>query len=69
MVAPDLLQPVGLPAVELLLGHQGCQALVVGVDRGGGALQVATPLPKSGDQCVKLLLPDGIAGDDVGVLS
>jgi hypothetical protein len=68
MVAPDLLQPVGLTAVELLLGHEHRQALMVRVDRRSGPLHVATPFPKSGDQCEELLLPDGVACDSVGVL-
>jgi hypothetical protein len=51
MVTPDLLQPVGLSAILLLLSHEGGEALVVSVDRGRGPLQVATPFPKSGDQC------------------
>ncbi len=65
LVTPDFLDPSGLSAVELPLGHERGQALVVGVDRGVSAFEVAAPFAESLDECVEFLFPSGVAGDGV----
>ena len=43
--------------------------MVVGVDRGVSAFEVATPFAESFHEGVEFLFPSGVAGDGMGVFS